>query len=154
MCCVDLKNILEMHEMNENASEIFNSVLQKTILLVDDDEDEHEIFQAALKTIGTGFSFISARNCDDALDILKTVVPDVIFIDVNMPRINGMTCLQEIKKISSIIEVPVYMYSTGMNARDGQRALHLGAIDYIIKPNSISALNQLLIKILGVSSPL
>src|SRR6516225_246137 len=110
--------MLEMHEMNENASEIVNYVLQKTILLVDDDEDEHDIFLAALKAFGNGFNFISARNCEDALDILKNVIPDVIFIDVNMPRINGMTCLQEIKKISSIIEVPVYMYSTGMNARD------------------------------------
>jgi PleD family two-component response regulator len=137
-----------MHEMNENASEIFSFVLQKTILLVDDDEDEHEIFLAALKAIGNGFSFISARNCDDALDILNTIVPDVIFIDVNMPRINGMTCLQEIKKISRIEKVPVYMYSTGMNARDGQKALHLGAVDYIIKPSSISGLNQLLLKIL------
>ncbi len=117
--------------------------------MVDDDDDEHEIFSSALKTIGNAFNFISAKSCEGALHILKTLDPDYIFIDVNMPRINGMTCLQEIKKISRIEKIPVYMYSTGMNARDGQKALHLGAVDYIIKPSSISGLSQLLKKIIS-----
>ncbi len=138
-----------MHEMNEYASEINNAIVQKTILLIDDDEDEHEIFSSALKNVSTEFIFLSAVSCEDGLQILSTANPDYIFIDVNMPRINGMTCLQEIKKISRISHVPVYMYSTGMNARDGQKALHLGAVDYIIKPSSISGLSQLLKTILG-----
>ena len=136
-----------MHEMTNYASDTGNTALQKIILLVDDDDDEHEIFSSALKTIGKVFRFISAKNCEDALRILKTVDPDYIFIDVNMPRINGLTCLREIKKISRIEKIPVYMYSTGMNAWDGQKALHLGAVDYIIKPSSISGLSQLLKKI-------
>jgi DNA-binding NtrC family response regulator len=136
-----------MQEMTEYASENGNIAKQKTILLVDDDDDEHEIFSSALKTIGKAFNFISAKNCEDALHLLKTLDPDYIFIDVNMPRINGMTCLQEIKKISRIEKIPVYMYSTGMNVWDGQKALHLGAADYIIKPSSFSGLCQLLKKI-------
>ncbi len=106
-----------MHEMTDYASEMGNTALQKTILLVDDDDDEHEIFSSALKTIGKAFNFISAKSCEGALHILKTLDPDYIFIDVNMPRINGMTCLQEIKKISRIEKIPVYMYSTQANAR-------------------------------------
>jgi DNA-binding NtrC family response regulator len=126
-----------------------NDRVQKTILLVDDDEDEHEIFSSALKNANELCNFISAESCDKALNILKNIEPDYIFIDVNMPRTNGMICLEQIKKISRIAHIPVYMYSTGMNARDGQKALQLGAVDYIIKPNSISSLSILLKKILN-----
>ncbi len=121
---------------------------KKIILLVDDDEDEHEIFLSALKNLDDDYSFISAGSCDEALGILKELDPNYIFIDVNMPRVNGMICLQEIKKISRVAGVPVYMYSTGINEKEGQKALKLGALDYIVKPNNISSLSALLIKIL------
>lgn len=124
------------------------SAVSKLILLVDDDEDEHEIFLSALKHINKTIEFISAYSCEKALQLLKDLEPDYIFIDVNMPKTNGMTCLQEIKKISRITHVPVYMYSTGVNANDSQRALQMGAVDYIIKPNSITALSALLKKII------
>lgn len=126
-----------------------NDAAQKLILLVDDDDDEHEIFLSALKNTNESCNFIGVDSCEEALNILKDIEPDYIFIDVNMPRTNGMICLTEIKKISRIAHVPVYMYSTGMNARDGQKALQLGAVDYIIKPNSISSLSTLLKKILS-----
>ena len=123
-------------------------VAKKTILLVDDDEDEHEIFLSALKTLNKDYNFISAGNCDQALFILKEFDPDYIFIDVNMPKVNGMVCLEEIKKISRLADVPVYMYSTGINEKEGQKALKLGALDYVVKPNNISSLSTLLTKIL------
>lgn len=126
-----------------------NDAAQKIVLLVDDDEDEHEIFLSALKNANEPCNFIAADSCEEALDILKDIDPDYIFIDVNMPRTNGIICLTEVKKISRIAHVPVYMYSTGMNARDGQKALQLGAVDYIIKPNSLTTLTSLLKKILN-----
>ncbi|MEO8712608.1 MAG: response regulator [Parafilimonas sp.] len=126
-----------------------SNTAQRIILLIDDDEDEHEIFLSALKHTESSFNFISADSCEEALGILKNIDPDFIFIDVNMPRINGITCLEEIKKISKISHIPVYMYSTGISARDGQKALKLGAVDYIIKPNSIAALCTILKKVLN-----
>ena len=131
-----------------------NNSAQKIILLVDDDEDEHEIFSSALKHTVDSYNFISVRSCDEALKILKDLDPDYIFIDVNMPRINGMTCLQEIKKIKRMADVPVYMYSTGINSKEGERALQMGAADYIVKPNSISSLSTVLRKILKLELPL
>jgi CheY-like chemotaxis protein len=122
---------------------------QQVILLVDDDEDEHVIFHSALKNITEDFTFISAVSCEHALKILGSVVPDIIFLDVNMPRMNGIKCLEEIRKIKKLTEVPVYIYSTGINAKDGQKAILLGAEDYIIKPNSINALSALLKEILS-----
>ena len=124
------------------------SAVSKFILLVDDDEDEHEIFLSALKNINKNIDFISAYSCEKALHLLKDLDPNYIFIDVNMPKTDGMICLQEIKKIRRIAHVPVYMYSTGVNANDSQRALQIGAVDYIIKPNSITALAALLKRII------
>jgi len=138
-----------MQEKSENAAVVGNEASQKIILLIDDDEDEHEIFSSALKLAVNSFNLISARNCEEGLAILKILDPHYIFIDVNMPRLNGMICLEEIKKLERMTQVPVYMYSTGMNARDGQKALQLGAVDYIIKPNSISSLSTLLKKIIS-----
>ncbi len=121
---------------------------QKTILLVDDDEDEHEIFLSALKNICSNFHLVSADSCDNALDMLKHLEPDYIFIDLNMPRTNGIICLQEIKKIKRLAHIPVYMYSTGINTKEGQKALQLGAVDYLVKTNSLSTLGALLKKII------
>src|SRR5258706_9919401 len=123
--------------------------VQQVILLVDDDEDEHVIFHSALKNIKEDFTFISAVSCEHALKILSSVVPDLVFLDVNMPRMNGIKCLEEIRKIKKLTEVSVYMYSTGINAKDGQKAILLGAEDYIIKPNSINALSAILKEILS-----
>jgi len=129
----------EAFETNSTAIQV-----RKMILLVDDDDDEHEIFLSALKNISGDFTFVSAVSCEHALKILGTMVPDIIFLDVNMPRINGITCLEEIKKIKKLTKVPVYIYSTGISAKEGQKAISLGAEDYIVKPNSITALSGIL----------
>ena len=126
-----------------------NGKTQKVILLVDDDEDEHDIFLSALKSAGEDYMLISAISSDDALKILNNLVPDVIFLDINMPRITGIKCLEEMRKIQKLSTVPVYIYSTGINSREGQKAILLGAKDYIIKPNSINDLTSVLKEILG-----
>ena len=122
--------------------------VQKVILLVDDDEDEHDIFLSALNGAGEDYMLISAISSDEALRILSNLTPDVIFLDINMPRITGIRCLEEIRKIKKLAHIPIYIYSTGINAREGQRAILLGAKDYIIKPNSINDLSSVLKEIL------
>jgi len=138
-----------MHQDKIKVTIATYNTAPKIILLVDDDEDEHEIFLSALKNIDSPFNFVSTNNCEEALNILKQLDPDYIFIDFNMPRVNGITCLEEIKKIERIAHIPVYMYSTGIYAQESKKALQMGAVDYIIKPNSISTLSALLKKILN-----
>ena len=89
----------KMHE-RKALETIAGNASKNIILLIDDDEDEHEIFLSALKNTDRTFDFISADSCETALDILNKLEPDYIFIDVNMPRINGMICLERIKKIN------------------------------------------------------
>ena len=138
-----------MKEMTDTLQTLaVETNFQKVILLVDDDEDEHDIFLSALNGTGEDCMLVSAISSDEALNILRSVTPDVIFLDINMPRVTGIKCLEEIRKIRSLAHVPVYIYSTGINSREGQKAILLGAKDYIIKPNRINDLSSVLKNIL------
>ena len=76
--------------------------MDKQVLLVDDDIDDHEIFCMALENLENCYKCIFAKDGIEALEILKNeeiFIPDIIFLDLNMPRMNGIDCLYEIKKI-------------------------------------------------------
>lgn len=114
-----------------------------TCVLIDDDIDDQEIFMLALQDIQTSVNLILTNNGPEALEKFareEDLIPDYIFIDLNMPRMNGRQCLVEIKKIPRIAKVPVYIYSTSSEERDIQETRLLGAAGYISKPSSIPKL--------------
>lgn len=108
------------------------------ILLIDDDKDEAEILQTAIAEIdhSTQFNYIS--NCAEALKLLKQKeipAPNLIFLDINMPRMNGLDCLQEIKRLDHLKNIPVVVYSTSSASRDVNEAMAHGAQVFWEKPN-------------------
>lgn len=114
--------------------------MEKTILLIDDDVDEHELFQAALETVGNQWKFLSATGADEAMRILEQVTPHFIFLDINMPVKNGFACLADIKRLEHCKNVPVEMYSTSNAEVDRKTALAMGACGYIQKTGSFQQL--------------
>lgn len=110
--------------------------MDKVVLLIDDDADEHELFLTALERIGKNCTFLAATGMQEALEMLHDVTPDVIFLDINMPAKNGFTCLKEIKRNEHLKNIPVEMYSTSMTEHEKRRALELGASGYLVKTNS------------------
>src|ERR1700761_8135544 len=88
----------------------------RTILLVDDDDNDREFFEDALKTIATDITLKIAGNGVEALDLLcnSTVLPDLIFMDLNMPLRNGYECLGDIKKNERLKNIPVVIFSTSL----------------------------------------
>lgn len=119
--------------------------------LIDDDDDDQEIFSLALNTIDTDITCITANDGIDALNRLNMdagFVPDYIFLDLNMVRMNGRECLTEIKKLSRLNTTPVIIYSTSSQEKDITETRQLGAADYIVKPASISILVQRLEQVL------
>lgn len=121
-----------------------------TCLLIDDDPDDLEIFSLALEDVEFPCHCITARNGVDALNILnanQSLVPTFIFIDLNMPFLNGKRCLEEIKKIKRLVEVPAIIYTTSSLAEDVKETSALGAAHYIVKPSSIATLSSILSKI-------
>src|SRR5687768_4506240 len=121
-----------------------------TVLLIDDDTDDQEIFSHAMERANSAAHCIFANDGIQALDKIKSdknFLPDYIFIDMNMPRMNGQQCLLEIKKIERLKDVPVYMYSTSADPESLEENKRLGAKDFIIKPSDVQALVDILKRI-------
>ncbi len=121
--------------------------------LIDDDEDDYEIFRMALNEIDPGIILRYAYNGADAINMLTGglhLVPDFIFIDWNMPKMNGRQCLEEIRKTERLRNVPVYIYSTSSDPAALEATRQLGASDFIIKPSNISTLVKILAQIFHI----
>lgn len=121
--------------------------------LVDDDDDDQEIFKSALQEIDPAIKCVIANNGADALERLSndSFLPDFIFLDLNMPGINGKQCLAEIKKSSRLRSVPVIIYSTTVSEKDMEEINLLGASTFFTKPSRYSELIQTLSRLLGRS---
>ena len=115
----------------------------KECFLIDDDVDDQEIFQIALERVDQNIGFFAATDCVEGLRKLKedrSFVPDFIFLDVNMPKMNGIQCLPEIKKLDHLKDVKIIMYSTSTDAGIISSSKQLGADEYLVKPDKISLL--------------
>ena len=121
--------------------------------LIDDDEDDLEIFKMALDEIDPSITLNYAFSGMEALKKLNSdpcLIPNVIFIDWNMPRMNGRQCLEEIKKTDRLMNVPIYIYSTSSDPRAIEETRQMGASDFIVKPSNISSLVNILARIFHI----
>ena len=117
----------------------------KTCFLIDDDIDDQEIFTLVLKSVNPSITCITANDGIEAITKLtaeETFNPDFIFLDLNMPRMDGKECLQEIKKIDRLIRVPVIIYSTSTEQNDVLVTRALGASGYLEKQSSVAELRN------------
>jgi iron complex outermembrane recepter protein len=118
-----------------------------TVFLIDDDTDDQEIFCHAMEKANSQVQCVFANDGIMALDKIRheeDFCPDFIFIDMNMPRMNGQQCLAEIKKIERMKNVPVYMYSTSVDPESIEENKQLGAADFIVKPSDLNDLITIL----------
>ena len=126
----------------------------KQCFLIDDDLDDQEIFALALGQLSNPIDCQVADNAIDALERFRSdisFVPDHIFIDVNMPRMNGIDCLKEIKKLDHLNDAEIFIYSTTSDPRIMDVAKDLGA-GFIVKPASVDTLVKILAKSLNLKS--
>ncbi len=114
----------------------------RTCLLIDDDVDDHEIFSMALEDAGLSVELISEYSAPAALDRLCSAarLPDIIFLDLNMPKIGGKQCLAEIRKKEHLKAIPVVIYSTSADIRDLIETKELGATAYVVKSSKLDDL--------------
>jgi len=121
-------------------------------LLIDDDLDDRDFFNQALKTIDKNINFHYSSTAADALDKLKSgeLSPHYIFLDLNMMPVNGLDCLKQIKKIAKVVDVPVIIYSTSINEEIKYHTLEAGAFDHFEKPSDQASLIKYLKRILQI----
>lgn len=121
-------------------------------LLVDDDMDDTTLFKEVLEEVNPSIIFNSAEDGQQALQFLKTRnndLPDVIFLDLNMPKMGGKECLAEIKNDESLHKIPVIMYTTSSQSKDIEETMQKGAICFITKPSNVKELKNILSSIAG-----
>ena len=119
-------------------------------LLIDDDVDDQEIFRMCLKKINDPINLLTMNDGVQALSHITAnndYTPDYIFIDVNMPKMNGLECLQHLKNIERLSDSKIYMYSTTSAKPSVDESIRLGANGFIIKPSKTSELIDQLSKI-------
>ena len=108
------------------------SIKKKRILLADDEKTLRELLKVRLEA--AGYHFLEAEDGKAALDQAKKHRPDLIILDVNMPRMNGFDVLQNLKKDSKTRNIPVIMLTTRASQDDIEEGMELDADQYIPKP--------------------
>lgn len=116
------------------------------VLIIDDDTEDRELFLEAIGQVDPTIKCTSAKDGRDAIRLLtkETILPDYIFLDINMPLMNGKECLVEIKKNSRLKNIPVIMYSTTSDTHEIRGYYALGAHDFLIKPYNFKKLVEAL----------
>jgi CheY-like chemotaxis protein len=119
-------------------SELTRSKMEKTlkILFIEDDTIEVIKFNRVLKTLGLNHVIIEAENGENALLILqkKETIPDIIILDLNMPKLNGIEFLRILKNDALLQYIPAIILTTSSNYKDILECYKIGVGGYLLKP--------------------
>jgi CheY-like chemotaxis protein len=114
-----------------------NMETQKPILLVEDDSVDAMTVKRALKDVGANKTIAHTTNGEDALNYLRdesNKKPCLIFLDLNMPKMDGIEFLKIIKNEGSLRSIPVIVLTTSKNAHDIIESFQLSVAGYMVKP--------------------
>lgn len=114
----------------------------KTCILIDDDEDDQLIFRTVLKMHFPNYKLNVFSNFESAKPYLikNAEKIDFLFIDLNMPKSNGMDCLDFLRSLPDYTTKPILIYTTSKNPDDSQKSKERGATAFISKPSRIEDL--------------
>ena len=119
------------------------------ILVVDDEQDVCDMLEKFLKI--KGYEVSTALSGEEALTLVKEEKPHVVLLDIRMPEMDGLECLERIKEIDK--EISVIMITALKQEEVGKKAMELGAYDYITKPLSLQYLQDcLMVKLLQMTT--
>ena len=125
------------------------------LLLADDDADDRMFFKEALDELPVN-SFL--RTVDDGDQLMKllsdeaTILPDILFLDLNMPRKTGFECLTEIKSNEKLKSLKVIIYSTSFDPETVDFLYENGALLYICKPGDFNNLKKAIHEAINTAS--
>ncbi|WP_247235428.1 response regulator [Telluribacter sp. SYSU D00476] len=122
---------------------------------IDDDYDDHHFFKSAIAAIDPGIELVIESSGTAALQRLEndeSFTPSYIFLDLNLPQLNGKIILERLKEVHRIREVPIVIYSTSNYPGDIIACRELGAVGYIVKPNGYNEIVRILRQTLAALS--
>lgn len=124
------------------------------ILLVDDDQDDRNIFSDALSELKIETNLTMLEDGRDLVSFLedpKRKLPDILFLDLNMPYKSGVECLIDIRKIEKFRNLSIAIYSTSTSEKDMEDTFINGANIYIKKPNDFTKLKKVLNDVVSIN---
>lgn len=124
------------------------------ILLADDDEDDRLFFKDAIEELKVRTVVNTVNDGVQLMEYLNTPdvqLPNVVFLDLNMPRKDGMECLREIRSDARLKDLSIAIYSTSSSEEDIEETFVRGANIYIKKPNDFAALKKILAEVISLN---
>ena len=124
-----------------------HSLNKINILLADDDTEDRELFAEALEESGIDYNLKTFENGKQLVDYLNSPdqeIPNLLFLDLNMPLLSGLESLKIIRSNSALDNMPVAIYSTSSSENDKNSTFESGANLYISKPSDFSQLKKML----------
>ena len=124
------------------------------IILAEDDDDDILFFIDAFDNLKISTKVNICKDGIELMDYLNTkdaVMPDVLFLDLNMPKKSGIDCLVEIKASSKMAGIAIAIYSTSASEEDIEKTFVLGANIYIKKPSDFKKLQEVLSKVISIN---
>jgi len=121
------------------------------IMLIDDDDDDVHLFRIMASEFFPEVTISVASNGEEALEKLKkpgVQRPELIFLDINMPKMDGFECLGELKKDFVLSTIPVIIYSTSSIEKQVTKAYEMGAHLYVVKAFDLVSYEDMLRKVL------
>ena len=126
------------------------------LLLADDDEDDCVFFKDALDDLAFPVTLAVVNDGVQLMTYLSNSpsgnLPDILFLDLNMPRKSGFECLSEIKLIDKLKDLPVIIFSTSLDMNVVDLLFEKGAIYYIRKPGDFSKLKKVILAALTITT--
>ena len=120
----------------------------KKVLITDDSNIFRSLVEAAL---GKNYEILQAKDGVEALEITKAQIPDIIIMDLVMPRMSGITAIREIRQFPDTSHIPVIALTSADDDETKRKALRAGFTDYIIKPFDLVAFKSKVETLLGIS---
>ena len=117
------------------------------LLLADDDLDDRLFFEDAIEELFTSYKLSTVTDGVELMELLSDdseQLPDILFLDINMPRKNGCECLAEIKANDMLKKIPVVIFSTSLDMEIVNKLYENGAHYYIRKPGDFNVLKKVI----------
>lgn len=125
------------------------------IALLDDDHEEHLLFKEVADDFSEIKSVLSFAKGKEMLDYFggndKSIIPDILFLDLNMPILSGLDCLIEIRKKEEYKNLPIIIYSTSSSEKDKEATYKNGANLYVNKPVEFSDMKKIFKEVLKIN---
>lgn len=124
------------------------------IILADDDEDDRLLFTDAFEELKICTKVQTYNDGSELMDYLNSedaILPEILFLDLNMPKKNGIECLQEIKANEKFSNVAIAIYSTSSSEEHIEETFVSGANIYIKKPNDFEKLKKVLSDVVTIN---